>query len=103
MAVEHVTTDNFEQEVMQSDKPVLIDFWASWCGPCMMLGPVVEKLAGEVDDVKICKVNVDEQMDLAQQFKVVSIPMLILIKNGEVTAKDIGVKSKDELLAFMHQ
>ena len=103
MAVVHVTTDNFEQEVMQSDKPVLIDFWASWCGPCMMLGPVVEELAGEVDDVKICKVNVDEQMDLAQQFKVVSIPMLILIKNGEVTAKDIGVKSKDELLAFMHQ
>ena len=98
MAVVHVTTDNFEQEVMQSDKPVLIDFWASWCGPCMMLGPVVEELAGEVDDVKICKVNVDEQMDLAQQFKVVSIPMLILIKNGEV-----GVKSKDELLAFMHQ
>ena len=69
----------------------------------MMLGPVVEELAGEVDDVKICKVNVDELMDLAQQFKVVSIPMLILIKNGEVTAKDIGVKSKDELLAFMHQ
>ena len=103
IAVVHVTTDNFEQEVMQSDKPVLIDFWASWCGPCMMLGPVVEELAGEVDDVKICKVNVDEQMDLAQQFKVVSIPMLILIKNGEVTAKDIGVKSKDELLAFMHQ
>ena len=64
---------------------------------------MVEKLAGEVDDVKICKVNVDEQMDLAQQFEVVSIPMLILIKNGEVTAKDIGVKSKDELLAFMHQ
>ena len=100
MAVVHVTTDNFEQEVMQSDKPVLIDFWASWCGPCMMLGPVVEELAGEVDDVKICKVNVDEQMDLAQQFKVVS---MILINNGEVTAKDIGVKSKDELLAFMHQ
>ena len=69
----------------------------------MMLGTVLEELAGEVDDVKICKVNVDEQMDLAQQFKVVSIPMLILIKNGEVTAKDIGVKSKDELLAFMHQ
>ena len=82
MAVVHVTTDNFEQEVMQSEKPVLIDFWAGWCGPCMMLGPVVEELAEEVTDVKICKVNVDEQMDLAQQFKVVSIPMLILIKNG---------------------
>ena len=103
MAVVHVTTDNFEQEVMQSEKPVLIDFWAGWCGPCMMLGPVVEELAVEVTDVKICKVNVDEQMDLAQQFKVVSIPMLILIKNGQVAAKDIGVKSKEELLEFMHQ
>ena len=70
MAVVHVTTDNFEQEVMQSDKPVLIDFWASWCGPCMMLGPVVEELAGEVDDVKICKVNVDEQMDLRSQRRI---------------------------------
>lgn len=103
MAVVHVTTDNFEQEVMQSEKTVLIDFWAGWCGPCMMLGPVVEELAEEVTDVKICKVNVDEQMDLAQQFKVVSIPMLILIKNGQVVAKDIGVKSKEELLEFMHQ
>ena len=103
MAAIHLTKDNFDAEVLSSDVPVLVDFWASWCGPCMMLGPVVEELAGEVDDVKICKVNVDEQMDLAQQFKVVSIPMLILIKNGEVTAKDIGVKSKDELLAFMHQ
>ena len=81
MAVVHVTTDNFEQEVMQSEKPVLIDFWAGWCGPCMMLGPVVEELAEEVTDVK----------------------MLILIKNGQVAAKDIGVKSKEELLEFMHQ
>lgn len=103
MAVVHVTADNFQREVLQSEKPVLVDFWASWCGPCMMLGPVVEELAETVTDVKICKVNVDEQMDLAQQFKVVSIPMLILFKDGQVAAKDIGVKSKDELLAFMHQ
>lgn len=97
MAVVHVTTDNFEQEVMQSDKPVLIDFWASWCGPCMMLGPVVEELAGEVDDVKICKVNVDEQMDLARQFRVVSIPTLIIFKNGQEVQRMVGVTSKEEL------
>ena len=103
MAVVHETADNFQMEVLQSEKPVLVDFWASWCGPCMMLGPVVEELAETVTDVKICKVNVDEQMDLAQQFKVVSIPMLILFKDGQVAAKDIGVKSKDELLTFMHQ
>lgn len=103
MAVVHVTADNFQREVLQSEKPVLVDFWASWCGPCMMLGPVVEELAETVTDVKICKINVDEQMDLAQQFKVVSIPMLILFKDGQVAAKDIGVKSKDELLTFMHQ
>ncbi len=103
MAVVHVTADNFQEEVLKSEKPVLVDFWASWCGPCMMLGPVVEELAETVTDVKICKVNVDEQMDLAQQFKVVSIPMLILFKDGQVAAKDIGVKSRDELLAFMHQ
>lgn len=103
MAVVHVTADNFQEEVLKSEKPVLVDFWASWCGPCMMLGPIVEELADTVTDVKICKVNVDEQMDLAQQFKVVSIPMLILFKDGQVAAKDIGVKSKDELLAFMHQ
>lgn len=103
MAVVHVTADNFQEEVLKSEEPVLVDFWASWCGPCMMLGPVVEELAETVTDVKICKVNVDEQMDLAQQFKVVSIPMLILFKDGQVAAKDIGVKSRDELLAFMHQ
>ena len=103
MSVINLTTENFEEEVLNAKKPVLVDFWATWCGPCQTMGPVVDELAQELTDVKVGKVNVDEQMDLAQQFKVVSIPMLILIKNGEVTAKDIGVKSKDELLAFMHQ
>ena len=103
MSVINLTTENFEEEVLNAKEPVLVDFWATWCGPCQTMGPVVDELAQELTDIKVGKVNVDEQMDLAQQFKVVSIPMLILIKNGEVTAKDIGVKSKDELLAFMHQ
>jgi thioredoxin 1 len=101
MAVIHVTKDNFEQEVIKSEKPVLLDFWAGWCGPCMMLGPVIEELAEEVTDAKICKVNVDEEMDLAQQFKVVSIPTLVVIKDGALAAKDVGVKSKEEVLAFL--
>ena len=97
------TTDNFETEVLKAEKPVLVDFWAVWCGPCQMMAPILHELEAEMPDVQIGKVNVDEQMDLAQQFKVVSIPMLILIKNGQVAAKDIGVKSKEELLEFMHQ
>ena len=103
MAVIHVTSNNFEKEVMQSEVPVLIDFWASWCGPCMMLGPVIEEVAGEVTDAKVCKVNVDEQMSLAQKFQVANIPTLVVIKNGEVVARDVGVKNKDEVLAFLHQ
>ena len=97
MAALHVTMDNFESEVLQSDKPVLIDFWASWCGPCMMLGPVVEELAGEVDDVKICKVNVDEQMALAREYKVMSIPAFLVFKDGKVAERTLGVQEKSEL------
>ena len=101
MAVTHITGANFEQEVMQSDKLVLIDFWAAWCGPCQMLGPVVEELSNELTDVKVCKVNVDEEMELAQKFRVVSIPMLVLVKDGEIAKKSVGFQSKEEILEML--
>lgn len=101
MAVLHITNENFDQEVLQSAQPVLLDFWAGWCGPCMMLAPVIEELAGEVTDAKICKINVDEQPELAAQFHVANIPMLVVMKGGKVVSKDVGVKNKEELLAML--
>lgn len=98
MAVLHITNENFDQEIIKSDMPVLLDFWAGWCGPCMMLAPVVEELAEEVVDAKICKVNVDEQPELAAQFRVASIPTLVVMKDGNVVSRDVGVKSKPEIL-----
>lgn len=101
MAVLHVTKDNFEREVMQSDKPVFLDFWAEWCGPCQMVGPVVEELANEITDVKIGKVNVDQVPELAQKFGVMSIPTMVLIKKGEVVKTTIGAQPKEDILKFI--
>lgn len=101
MAALHVTIDNFEQEVINSDVPVLVDFWAEWCGPCKMLLPVIEELAAEVNDAKICKVNVDEQPDLAARFRVMSIPTLIVFKNGQAVQTVVGVQSKQKLLDML--
>lgn len=102
MSVLHVNKDNFVQEVQNSDKPVLIDFWASWCGPCKMLSPVIEELAGEVDHAKICKVNVDEEPELASSFGVMSIPMLVVIKEGKVVNKAVGVRPKDDIKEMLN-
>lgn len=101
MAAIHLTKDNFKQEVLESEVPVLVDFWAEWCGPCQMVLPIVEELAGEVKDAKICKVNVDEQMELAKEFRVMSIPTLMVFKDGKKVKSEVGAKSKEELKAML--
>ena len=101
MAVLTITKDNFDKEVMQSDKPVLLDFWATWCGPCRMVSPVVDEIAEERGDIKVGKINIDEQMDLAQQFGVMSIPTLIVMKDGQIANKSVGAVPKDSILALL--
>ena len=97
MAIIDLTKENFQAEITKSDKPVLVDFWAVWCGPCQMMAPILYELETEMPDVQIGKVNVDEQMDLARQFRVVSIPTLIIFKNGQEVQRMVGVTSKEEL------
>ena len=104
MAEIKITATNFETEVLHSDKPVLVDFWADWCGPCRMLAPVLEELAREHEgELQVGKVNVDEEMSLAQQFGVTSIPMLLLFKDGTPVAKSVGYRPKAELEALLEQ
>ena len=102
MAIVRITKDNYEELVLQSAKPVLLDFWATWCGPCRMIAPILEEIAGERDDVVIGKINVDEEMALAVDFQIVSIPTLILMEGGNVKAKTIGYCPKEEILALLN-
>ena len=97
MAIIDLTKENFQAEITKSDKPVLVDFWAVWCGPCQMMAPILHELETEMPELHIGKVNVDEQMDLARQFRVVSIPTLIIFKNGQEVQRMVGVTSKEEL------
>ena len=101
MSAINVNINNFSEEVMSSDKPVLMDFWAPWCGPCRMVGPIVEEIAGERDDIKVCKINVDEESELAQKFGIMSIPTLVVMKNGEITNQSVGMATKDQILALL--
>ena len=92
---------NFEKDVLQADVPVLVDFWAAWCTPCKMLSPTVDEVAKERDDIKVCKINIDQEPELAMRYGVMSIPTLLLFKNGQVAKKSVGLISKEELLQLL--
>ena len=101
MAAIELTSENFEQEVLQADKTVLVDFWASWCGPCKMLSPVVDQLAEELEGVKVAKINIDEQMELAEKYNVSSIPCVVAFKNGEEVGRSVGLAPKQKLVDLL--
>ncbi|MCI7147538.1 MAG: thioredoxin [Candidatus Fimisoma sp.] len=96
-----VTKENFDQEVLMAKEPVLVDFWAAWCMPCKMLSPIVDQVASERSDVKVCKINIDDEGELAIRYGVMSIPTLIVFKNGEIANKSIGLISKEDILALL--
>lgn len=101
MSVIQINQENFAQEVLHSDKPVLLDFWASWCGPCRMVGPIVEEIAQERQDIKVGKVNVDEERQLAAQFQIMSIPTLMVIRDGKIVKQTVGARPKEQILAML--
>ena len=101
MSVININKNNFQDEVMHSDKPVLLDFWASWCGPCQMVSPIVDEIAAERSDIKVCKINVDEQPELAARFGVMSIPTLVVMRNGKVINQAVGARPKAQILAML--
>ncbi len=101
MSAININKNNFHQEVMNSEKPVLLDFWAPWCGPCRMVVPLVEEIAKERSDIKVVKINVDEEQELAMQFGVMSIPMLVVMKDGKIVNKSVGAKPKAQILAML--
>ena len=101
MAALTINRENFNEEVLRSDKPVLLDFWASWCGPCRMVGPILEEIARERPDIKVGKINVDEQQELASAFRVMSIPTLVVMKDGQVVRQSAGARPKAQILSML--
>lgn len=101
MAVVHVTNETFEKEVMQAEGKVLVDFWASWCGPCRMLGPVIDQLGNELTDVKVCKIDVDANQELAGKYKVETIPTLVVLEGGKEIKRSVGVQPKPAILEML--
>lgn len=97
----NVTKTNFKEEVLEAKGTVLVDFWATWCGPCQMMGPVMEEISAEREDIKVCKVNVDEEMELARQYKVLSIPTFLIFEDGEVKERTMGAQPKEKLYELM--
>ena len=101
MKVLHINKDNFHKEVLNSDKPVLLDFFASWCGPCRMVGPILDEIAREREDIKVCKVNIDEQPELAHRYRIMTIPTLMVLKDGQIMEQSVGAKPKHQILAMV--
>ena len=101
MSAMHINNQNFHEEVMNSEKPVLVDFWAPWCGPCRMVGPIIDEIASEHPEYKIVKINVDEEAELASRFRVVSIPTLMVMKNGQIVDQSVGARPKNQILAML--
>ena len=101
MKVLHINKDNFHKEVLNSDKPVLLDFFASWCGPCRMVGPILDEIAEEREDIKVCKVDIDQQPELASRFRIMSVPTLMVLKNGQIMEQSVGARPKHQILAMV--
>lgn len=101
MAIVNANKDNFKNEVLLSDKPVLLDFWAPWCGPCRMVGPVLEQISNERSDVKVVKVNVDEELELAREYGIMSIPTIMVVRDGKVVSQSLGAKPKNQILQML--
>ena len=101
MSAMHIHNHNFQEEVIHSEKPVLVDFWASWCGPCRMVGPIIDEIAAEHPEYKVVRINIDEEPELASQYRVVSIPTLLVMKDGQVVQQSVGARPKNQILAML--
>ena len=102
MSVMHLTKESFESEVLSGTTPVLVDFYATWCGPCMMVAPIIEEIAAEHPEIKICKVDVDSEPEIAREFQIMSIPTLLVFKDGNLAAKAVGARSKEQILDMLN-